>query len=491
MPSIPRASDTKRSEKHGVSATSGSSTATLWRMALMLVLGGGAFFASFSATKFLKHQAVSGNNSLKTELPIAASSESASSQAKTSANRLADDPKTTAASKSNIAASPGPPPTGMVWIPGGEFTMGSDSELAWPEESPAHQVRIDGFWMDATDVTNAEFAKFVAATGYITTAEKPPKLEEIMKQVPAGTPPPAAKDLVAGSLVFEPTSGAVSLDQGASLQWWHWIPGADWQHPEGPDSDIKGRDDHPVVQVSWDDAAAYAKWAGKRLPTEAQWEFAARGGQEKMDYVWSNDPRDDQHPQANTWQGEFPYHNIRADGYERTSPVKAFPSNGFGLYDMAGNVWQWCSDWYDVDLYHRRAAAKEIAINPTGPDRSFNPSAPNRPERVQRGGSFMCSDDYCLRYRPSARQGSSPDTGLSNVGFRCAVSLDDYRKLKIVQIAASIESGDQSDTAEQLCPCLTANDPPETSSEPATPQKSAATNVLSAGQQTDDTAAHP
>jgi len=311
---------------------------------------------------------------------------------------------------------------GMVWIPGGEFTMGTDSALGWPEEMPPHRVHIDGFWMDATDVTNTQFEQFVDATGYKTTAEQTPKLDEIMKQVPPGSPRPDPSDLVPGSMVFQPTSGPVSLHQGDAPQWWHWTPGADWRHPEGPQSNLKGRGDHPVVQVSWDDAVAYVKWAGKRLPTEAEWEFASRGGLEKKDYVWGNEPPDDKHPQANTWQGDFPFRNSKADGYERTSPVKAFPPNAYGLYDMAGNVWQWCADWYDVDLYKRRATTGEVIVNPTGPDRSFNPSTPYQPQRVQRGGSFLCSDDYCWRYRPSARQGSAPDTGMSHVGFRCVKS---------------------------------------------------------------------
>jgi formylglycine-generating enzyme required for sulfatase activity len=307
----------------------------------------------------------------------------------------------------------------MVWIPGGEFTMGTDSELGWPDERPAHRVRVDGFFMDETDVTNAQFREFVEATGYVTTAEKPPDEEEIMRQVPPGTPRPPKEKLVPGSLVFTPTSGPVGLQDFS--QWWRWTPGADWKHPEGPDSDIDGKDDHPVVHVSWDDAVAYAKWAGKRLPTEAEWEFAARGGLDNKPYVWGDDPPADTNIRANIWQGHFPYENTAKDGYLRTSPVKAFPPNGYGLYDMSGNVWQWCSDWYDRELYRKRAG-KGVTANPKGPDRSLDPQRPFMPQRVQRGGSFLCHDSYCSRYRPSARHGCSYDSGMSHVGFRCVKS---------------------------------------------------------------------
>jgi formylglycine-generating enzyme len=305
---------------------------------------------------------------------------------------------------------------GMVWIPGGEFTMGTDSDLGWPEEKPAHRVRVSGIWMDETNVTNAQFAKFVEATGYETTAERAPVLEEIMRQMPPGTPEPAPEKLVPGSMVFVPPAEPVPLDDITG--WWKWVPGADWRHPEGPGSNIDGREDHPVVQVSWDDAVAYAKWAGKRLPTEAEWEFAARGGLEGKPYVWGDTPPDVKHPQANIWQGEFPYRNDKSESQKRTTAVKVFPPNGYGLYDMAGNVWEWCADWYDVSLYRGRAG-QGVIDNPTGPERSFNPAEPYMPERVQRAGSFLCSDDYCWRYRPSARQGSSPDSGMSHVGFRC------------------------------------------------------------------------
>jgi formylglycine-generating enzyme required for sulfatase activity len=310
--------------------------------------------------------------------------------------------------------SAGPP--GMVWVAGGEFTMGTDDDRAWRDEKPAHRVRVDGFWIDKTEVTNGQFRAFVAATGYVTTAEKAPSLEEIMSQSPPGTPPPPKEKLVPGALVFTPPAGRVNLDD--FTQWWAWVPGANWRHPEGPASAIDGRDDHPVVQVSWDDAVAYARWAGKFLPTEAEWEFAARGGLDGKPYVWGDAPADATPIRANIWQGSFPHRNTPADRFERTAPVESFPPNGYGLYDMAGNVWEWCADWYDRDLYSKRAQGGMI-VNPVGPERSYNPARPYAPERVQRGGSFLCNDNYCSRYRPSARHGCSPDTGMSHVGFRC------------------------------------------------------------------------
>lgn len=317
------------------------------------------------------------------------------------------------------ATSKNEPPEGMVWIPGGQFNMGSNSDrLAWPDERPAHPVRVDAFWMDATEVTNAQFKKFVDATGYKTVAEKAPTAEEILKQSPPGTPAPDPKDLVPGSLVFMPPAQAVTLDD--YTQWWQWTPGANWMHPEGPASNLDGRENHPVVHVCWEDAAAYAKWSGKRLPTEAEWEFAARGGHENRPYVWGDQRPDSKHIFANIWQGDFPHRNTKADGFVRTAPVKSFKPNDYGLYDMAGNVWEWCNDWYDRDLYRRRAG-KGIAENPAGPERSFNPANPHVPQRVQKGGSFLCSDQYCTRYRPSARHGGAIDTGMSHVGFRCVM----------------------------------------------------------------------
>ncbi len=312
---------------------------------------------------------------------------------------------------------PASPTEGMVWIPGGEFTMGTDADLGWPDEKPAHRVRVDGFWMDQTEVTNAQFRTFVEATGYVTTAEQTPSWEELRKQLSPDTPKPPEGTLVPGSMVFTPTKGVVDLKDFS--QWWKWTPGACWKHPEGPDSDLRGKDEHPVVHVSWDDAVAYAKWAGKRLPTEAEWEFAARGGLEGKPYVWGDEPPDPR--RANLWQGEFPYRNTAADGYERTAPVKSYPPNGYGLYDMAGNVWEWCADLYQRDLYAQRKG-QGVTVHPPGPTRSFDPRNLFGPSRVQRGGSFLCHDAYCSRYRPSARHGCSPDSGMSHVGFRCARS---------------------------------------------------------------------
>ncbi len=310
---------------------------------------------------------------------------------------------------------------GMVWISGGEFVMGTNVADVPPNERPAHPVSVDGFWMDATDVTNAEFEKFVAATGYVTTAERMPDWEEIKTQLPPGTPRPDASVLVPGSLVFTPPDHAVPLKDMSG--WWTWRPGASWRHPEGPGSDLKNRANHPVVQVSWDDAVAYAKWAGKRLPTEAEWEFAARGGLKEKRFGWGDEVHPDGKFMANTWTGEFPHRNTAADGFAGTSPVKSFPANGYGLYDMAGNVWQWCGDLYRADAFEG-CGKKGCCTNPTGPEASFNPAreVTGSVEHVTKGGSFLCSPSYCEGYRPSARRGVPPDTGSAHVGFRCVKS---------------------------------------------------------------------
>ncbi len=303
----------------------------------------------------------------------------------------------------------------MVWVPGGEFTMGTDDPAAWNVEKPAHRVRVSGFWMDETEVTNARFGAFVEATGYVTVAERPVNWEEIRRQVPPGTPRPSDEMLQPGSLVFTPTGGAVPLDDAA--QWWRWVTGASWRQPEGPGSSSGGREDHPVVHVAFEDAAAFAAWAGKRLPTEAEWEFAARGGLEGATFVWGADPVSQERPQANIWQGDFPWKNTRADGYAGTAPVGSFAPNGYGLVDMAGNVWEWCADWYRPDTYAARAGGAP-AENPTGPAGSLDPQNPWQPERVTRGGSFLCHESYCSAYRPSARRGTAVDTGLCHLGFR-------------------------------------------------------------------------
>lgn len=320
-----------------------------------------------------------------------------------------------------------PPPVGMVWVPGGEFTMGSDAEWSLPNERPAHRVRVDGFWMDEQAVTNAQFRAFVAATGYVTTAERKPDWEQLKKQVPPGTPRPDDSVLVAGSLVFSPPDGPVPLNNMAG--WWQWVPGADWKHPDGPGSTIDGKDNLPVVQVSWDDAAAYARWAGKRLPTEAEWEFAARGGLDDARFCWGNapmpaDPDGAPRHMANTFQGDFPHRNTAEDGFKGVAPVKSFPPNGYGLYDMAGNVWSWCADQYRADM-HVDAASAGLCENPQGPDTTFDPTDPFVPlKRVIKGGSYLCHVSYCESYRPSARRGTPPDTGSSHVGFRCVMTVE-------------------------------------------------------------------
>ena len=319
------------------------------------------------------------------------------------------------------AESTTPAPPGMVWIAAGEFAMGSDLPNTNNNERPVHGVRVSGFFMDRTEVTNAQFAAFVKATGYKTTAEKPVDWEEMKKQVPPGTPKPDAAVLAPGALVFTPPKGVVQ-DLNDYTQWWTWIHGADWRHPYGPDSSIAGKDDHPVVQVGWDDAVAYTTWAGKRLPTEAEWEYASRGGMTGKRFPWGDQmPTDKDDKLANIWQGRFPDQNQAVDGFAATSPVGHYPANPFGLHDMAGNVWEWCSDWYRADAY-AIAARAGVATDPKGPDRCWDPQEPEALKRVTRGGSFLCHVTYCESYRPAARRGSAYDTGSPHIGFRCVKS---------------------------------------------------------------------
>ncbi|GLR18656.1 formylglycine-generating enzyme family protein [Portibacter lacus] len=309
--------------------------------------------------------------------------------------------------------------SGMVFIPAGTLNMGGDNEQASEDEYPKHATKVNGFYMDETEVTNAEFKKFVDATGYITVAEREIDWEVLKKDIPPGTPKPPDSLLQPGALVFHQTSQPVALDDPS--KWWSWTIGASWQHPLGPDSDIKDKMDHPVVQISWEDAEAYANWAGKRLPTEAEWEWAARGGQDGQIYPWGNEAVDKVgHQYANFWQGLFPYENSKKDGFITTAPVKSFPPNGYGLYDMAGNVWEWCQDWYDSNYYQKEDAAKK---GTDGPSVSYNPMNPYQASKVMRGGSFLCNDEYCSGYRNARRMQSSPDTGLNHAGFRCAKDL--------------------------------------------------------------------
>lgn len=306
----------------------------------------------------------------------------------------------------------------MVWIPQGEFMMGAveGDTLAREDEKPRHKVSLGGFWMDETEVTNAQFRAFVKATGYVTTAERKPDWEQLKLQLPPGTPKPPDDVLVPGSLVFRQPGGPVPLNNPAN--WWEYAPRADWKHPEGPGSSIEGKDNHPVVHISWEDASEYAKWAGKRLPTEAEWEWAARGGQMDAVFAWGNDPIENGETKANTWQGRFPDRNTMKDGFSTTAPVRTFKPNGYGLFDMSGNVWEWCQDWYRHD-YYARINRPEGIKNPQGPESSFDPDEPTVPKKVQRGGSFLCHDSYCASYRVAARMKTSPDTSLMHAGFRC------------------------------------------------------------------------
>ncbi|MBV8827948.1 MAG: formylglycine-generating enzyme family protein [Acidobacteriaceae bacterium] len=323
----------------------------------------------------------------------------------------------------NASPAPGHAPRGMVWIPGGEFSMGAQDPPGMDEvgmkatidSRPIHRVYVDGFFMDKTDVTNGEFARFVKATGYLTIAERTPRAEDF-----PGAP---AENLIAGSVVFSPPDHAVPLNN--YLQWWNYIRGANWRHPLGPGSAINGKENYPVVHIAYDDAVAYAKWAGKRLPTEAEWEFAARGGLAAKPFVWGDEFRPHGKWMANTHQGQFPVRDTGEDGFAGIAPVAQFPANGYGLYDMAGNVWQWTTDWYRPD-YYQQLAEGGIAKNPQGPETSYDPSEPNQPKKVHRGGSFLCTDQYCSRYIVGTRGKGDPSTGTNHLGFRCVMTPAQY-----------------------------------------------------------------
>jgi sulfatase modifying factor 1 len=311
-----------------------------------------------------------------------------------------------------------PPHKNMAWIPGGDFTMGSDD--FYPEERPVHSARVAGFWMDRHPVTVAEFRRFVKATGHVTEAETAPGAADFPEAEP--------EQLVPGSLVFTPPAAPVALDDFRA--WWSWVPGAQWRHPEGPDSSLHGRERHPVTHVAYADALAYAAWAGRALPTEPEWEFAARGGLDGAVFVWGDEFAPRGRLMANTWQGDFPVHNELLDGYERTSPVGAFPANGYGLVDMTGNVWEWTGQ--DYTSSHRVTTTTGAEQSPTasccGPRRTpvgVTVAASSVPAgsapKVIKGGSHLCSPNYCMRYRPAARQPQSVDTSTSHLGFRCVV----------------------------------------------------------------------
>ncbi len=318
------------------------------------------------------------------------------------------------------ARPPGRPPhRQMVWIPAGSFQMGSDHH--YPEEAPAHHVEVPGFWIDRAPVTNAQFLKFVKATGHVTLAELP---------ADASAYPEAQMEfLVPSSIVFVPPMRTVSQDD--PYAWWQYLPGADWRHPEGRGSSIKGREHHPVVHMSHGDALAYATWAGKQLPTEAQWEWAARGGLETAEYAWGDELQPYGRMLANTFQGDFPHHNTQLDGWERTSPVGSFPANGYGLFDMIGNVWEWTDDWYQDHgsnfRAHQAASGCCSANNPRGAtqEASIDPRSQHGlvPRKVVKGGSFLCAPSYCRRYRPAARMAQGIDTSTCHLGFRCSVPI--------------------------------------------------------------------
>lgn len=311
-------------------------------------------------------------------------------------------------------------PDGMVWIPGGKFMQGAlpSDKMAMSHERPAHSVSVDGFFMDEHEVTNAQFSEFVSETGYVTVAEREIDWEEMKKLLPEGTPKPHDSILKPGSLVFKKTKSSVPNLYDFS-QWWEWKIGANWNHPNGPNSTIIGKENHPVVHIALEDALAYCEWAGRRLPTEAEWEYAARAGRNDALFFWGNDINLLSN-YANSWEGEFPVNNTQEDGFERLAPVMSYAKNDFGLYDMAGNVWEWTNDWYNT--YYYKSLEGQEADNPKGASEAFNSSNPYAQEKVIKGGSFLCSASYCANYRISARMATSPDSGMEHLGFRTVYS---------------------------------------------------------------------
>lgn len=390
----------------------------LWIINLVVILAGAAGIAIFRRPEPIE------SNTASVQPFEGSGSASAADIPASAVSKFSQKPRF-GPSIPNMTPAPGQAPPGMVWIPGGEFSMGAQDPpdtndvgmKATIDSRPVHRVYVDGFFMDKTDVTNAQFARFVRATGYVTVAERKPRAEDY-----PGAPP---ENLVAGSVVFAPPDHPVSLDN--HLQWWTYVRGANWRHPFGPGSSIAGKSNYPVVHIAWEDAVAYAKWAGKRLPTEAEWEFAARGGLAGKPYVWGDEFRPHGKWMANTFEGHFPDKDTGSDGYAGISPVAKFPPNGYGLYDMAGNVWQWTSDWYRPDYYQQLAAQRGVAHNPQGPDSPWDPAEPGHQKKVQRGGSFLCTDQYCSRYMVGTRGKGDIDTGTNHLGFRCVMTAEEWR----------------------------------------------------------------
>jgi sulfatase modifying factor 1 len=412
------------------------SARTFWVSGLVIVLAIGACVAIY------KH-----SSPFQANLPVAATQGDANQTAPPPNTATTSAPKTPTPEMRQVSFGPTVPnttalptkaPQGMALIPGGEFSMGAQNPpdmddvgmKATLDSRPVHRVYVDGFFMDKTDVTNAQFAAFAKATGYITVAERKPRAEDY-----PGAPP---ENLIAGSVIFAPPDHPVSLKD--YFQWWTYVPGANWRHPIGPKSNIVGKENYPVVHVSYEDALAYAKWAGKRLPTEAEWEFAARGGLAGKPYVWGDEFRPKGRWMANTHEGHFPDKDTGEDGYPGIAPVAKFPPNKYGLFDMAGNVWQWTSDWYRPD-YYQKLEADGVARNPQGPDSAYDPSEPGHSKKAQRGGSFLCTDQYCSRYIVGTRGKGDVDTGTNHLGFRC---------VKSIQQAETAQKAGESNSAQPL-----------------------------------------